>query len=84
MFDHGKSTLYLVFDNLSWAQSRSTPCLVLMMGSVTRTTSKNESHDFEVIAEGTQSEFHFPNSGDPPGTPTDSKKNKHFISFKHF
>ena len=33
--------------------------------------------------EGTQPGFPFPNSGDPPGTPTDSK-NKLFISFKHF
>ena len=40
VFDHGKSTLCLVFDNLSWAQGRSTPCLVLMVGSVTWTTSK--------------------------------------------
>ena len=39
-FDHGKSTLCLVFDNLSWAQGRLTPCLVLMVGSVTWTTSK--------------------------------------------
>ena len=34
------STLCLVFDNLSWASGRSTPCLVLMVGSVTWTTSK--------------------------------------------
>ena len=34
VFDHGKSTLCLVFDNLSWARGRSTPCLVLMVGSV--------------------------------------------------
>ena len=40
VFEHGKSTLCLVFDNLSWAQGRSTPCLVLMVGSVTWTTSK--------------------------------------------
>ena len=40
VFEHGKSTLYLVFDNLSWAQGRSTPCLVLMVASVTWTTSK--------------------------------------------
>ena len=26
------------------------------------------------LSEGTQPEFPFPNSGDPPGTPTDSKK----------
>ena len=40
VFDHGKSTLCLVFDNLSWAQGRLTPCLVLMVDSVTWTTSK--------------------------------------------
>ena len=40
VFDHGKSTLCLVFYNLSWAQGRSTPCLVLMVGLVTWTTSK--------------------------------------------
>ena len=40
VFDHVKSTLGLMFDNLSWAQGRSTPCLVLMVGSVTWTTSK--------------------------------------------
>ena len=40
MFNHGKSTLCLVFDNLSWAQGRLTPCLVLMVGSVTWTTFK--------------------------------------------
>ena len=35
------------------------------------------------VFEGTQPEFPFPNSGDPFGTPTDSKKkNKPFISFK--
>ena len=34
--------------------------------------------------EGTQPEFPFPNSGDPSSTPTDSKKNKPFISFKPF
>ena len=34
--------------------------------------------------EGTQPEFPFPNLGDPSGTPTDSKKNKPFISFKPF
>ena len=41
--DHGKSTLCLVFYNLSWAQGKSTPCLVLMVGSVTWTTSKMSS-----------------------------------------
>ena len=35
------------------------------------------------VNEGTQPEFPFPNSGDPPGTPMDSKK-KLFISFKPF
>ena len=30
------------------------------------------------ICEGNQPEFPFPNSGDPPGTPTDSKKNLSF------
>ena len=29
--------------------------------------------------EGTQLEFPFPNSGDPPGTATDSKKNLSFL-----
>ena len=33
--------------------------------------------------EGTQPGFPFPNSGDPPGTPTGLKK-KTFISFKPF
>ena len=33
-------TLCLVFDNLLWAQGRLTPCLALMVGSVTWTTSK--------------------------------------------
>ena len=40
VFDHGKSTLCLAFDNLSWAQGRSIPCLMLMVGSVTWTKSK--------------------------------------------
>ena len=34
------STLCFVFNNLSWASGRSTPFLVLMVGSVTWTTSK--------------------------------------------
>ena len=33
----------------------------------------------EDIVEGTQPGFHFSNSGDNSGTPTDSKKNKPFI-----
>ena len=50
VFNHGKSTLCLVLDNLSWAQGRSTPCLVLMVGSVTWTTYvQNELHGFEVF-----------------------------------
>ena len=40
VFDHGKSTLCLMFDNLLWAQVISTPCFVLMVGSVTWTMSK--------------------------------------------
>ena len=40
VFDHGKSTLRLVFDNLSSAQGRLTPCLVLTVGSVTWTMFK--------------------------------------------
>ena len=35
------------------------------------------------LLEGTQPEFPFLNSGNPPSTPTDSKK-KTFISFKPF
>ena len=38
---------------------------------------------FVATFEGTQPGFHFPNSRDPPGTPTDLKK-KPFISFKPF
>ena len=49
VFDHGKSTLCLVFDNLSWAQGRLTPCLVLMVGSVTWDYIQSESHGFELI-----------------------------------
>ena len=37
----------------------------------------------KTLFEGTQPGFPFPNSGDPPGTPTDLKK-KPFISFKPF
>ena len=40
VFDHGKSTLCLAFENLSWAQGRSTPYLMLMVGLITWTTSK--------------------------------------------
>ena len=30
--------------------------------------------ELAMFSEGTQPEFPFPNLGDPPGTPTDSKK----------
>ena len=43
VFDHGESTLCLVFENLSWAQGKSTPCLVLIVGSVLWTMSNGLS-----------------------------------------
>ena len=38
----------------------------------------NTARRLERISEGTQPEFPFSNSGDTPGTPTDSKKKQTF------